>query len=261
MRTQRTTVRWVSTTNNDHDPEEGIRQITQDEELEPPICEDVVHQLERVAEDTSSDELFDRIDGHTWQDGLLMFQIRWKTDETSMLPFLTVKRDFPSKAATYVLEHKLGSGDGRYIGGCCTRWARRYNRAFSKIVRRLLRNSGGFHSENPGSPTTIRVASNLPNGTRLIRRAIRGVPKTGGMRKRKKQRRISRPIEVKYGVPIPRSVKHALELDADAGNMFWADTIRKEVDSVSALDCFSFHACNKLTLIRCLLRSLRTIRT
>ena len=43
-------------------------------------------------------------------------------------------------------------------------------------------------------------------------------------------------------MPIPRNVKHALELDAEAGNTFWADAIRKEVESLLALDCFSFHA-------------------
>jgi hypothetical protein len=40
------------------------------------------------------------------------------------------------------------------------------------------------------------------------------------MQKRKKPGRISRPLEVKYGVVIPRSVKHAYELDTEAGNTF-----------------------------------------
>ena len=77
---------------------------------------------------------------------------------------------------------------------------------------------------SPDSLTTIRVNSHLPCGTRLIRRVIRPVPKTGGMKKRKKLGQISRPLEVKHGVPIPRYVKHALELDEAAGNTFWADT-------------------------------------
>ena len=94
--------------------------------------------------------------------------------------------------------------------------------------------------ESEGS--TIRVAHNLPNGTRLIRRSIREVTKSGGSRKRKKPGRISRPVDVKYGVPVPRNVAHALELDREAGNTFWADAIRKEVASLLALDCFEFHA-------------------
>ena len=221
----------------------NARPITQDEDVDPPVFDDIAHQFERVAEDSTSDELFDQIVGHSWQDGLLMFQIRWKTDEVSTLPCSVVKRDFPCEAATYVLKHKLGSEGGRYTGGRYTRWARQFNRHFSKIVRRMVRLSrGSSHDDGPSPSPTIRVASHLPNGTRLIRRMIRAVPQTGGGRKRKKPGRISRPLEVKYGVPIPRNVAHALELDAEAGNTFWADAIRKEVASLLALDCFSFHA-------------------
>ena len=61
------------------------------------------------------------------------------------------------------------------------------------------------------------------------------------MQKRKKPGRISRPLEVKYGVTIPRNVKHALELDRENGK-FWADAIRKENASLLALDCFEFQA-------------------
>ncbi|KAI2489420.1 hypothetical protein MHU86_25171 [Fragilaria crotonensis] len=211
---------------DDHadDPGHGgdVRQITQDEDLDPPVFDDIAHQFERIAADSDPDELFDRIDGHEWQNGLLMFRIRWKTDEISILPFSTVKRDFLSETACYVLEHKLGNDSGRYTGGRYTRWARQFNRNFSKIVRRIMRDAGGsYHGDDTGSPTTIRVASHLPNGTRLIRRIIRAVPTTGGVRKRKKPGRISRPLEVKYGVPIPeeratrsgtrcRSRKHVL---------------------------------------------------
>jgi hypothetical protein len=89
---------------------------------------------------------------------------------------------------------------------------------------------------------TIRVASNSPSGVRLIRRVLRAVSKAGGIQKRKKPGRISRPLEVKFGVPTPRNVAHALKLDAAAWNTFWADAIRKEVESLLALDYFSFHA-------------------
>lgn len=41
-----------------------------------PISDEVVHQLERVAEDASDDELFEQeIDGHEWHNGILMFLI------------------------------------------------------------------------------------------------------------------------------------------------------------------------------------------
>ena len=74
--------------------EENVCQITQDKDLNPPFSDDIAHQITRIAEDSASDELFDRIDGHLGQDGLLMFQIRWKTDEVSTLLFSTVKHNF-----------------------------------------------------------------------------------------------------------------------------------------------------------------------
>ena len=36
----------------------------------------------------------------------------------------------------------------------------------------------------------------------------------------------------KYGVEIPRNVKHALELDRNNGNTFWRDAIAKEMVSL-----------------------------
>ena len=185
------------------------------------------------------DELFYKLDGHQWKDGVLFLTVLWKTGETSCLTFSKVKRDFPSETAAYVLHNKLGCGDGNYIGGRYTRWARQFTRQFSRIVRRILRAS---ETRRDSEGSTIRVAHNLPNGTRLIRRSIREVTKSGGSRKRKKPGRISRPVEVKYSVPVPRNVTHALELDREARNTFWADAIRKEVASLLALDCFEFHA-------------------
>ena len=208
------------------------------------IFADITHQFERVAENSSTDDMFDQIDGHSWRDGVLMIQVRWKTDVVSTLPFKTVKNDYPREVADYVLKHKLGSSSGRYTGGRYTRWARQFNRNYDRIVRRLFRLvDGSEFDDDPNSPRTIRVASYLPNGRRFIRRAICAVPKSGGCaRKRKKPGRISRPLEVKYGVTIPQNVKHALELDAEPGTAFWKYAICKEVASLLALNCFEFHA-------------------
>jgi hypothetical protein len=226
------------------DTADGIRHVTQEEEPVPAVLEDVVHQLTRVADDSVNDELFDGFAGHTWDNGVLMFRVRWKTEEESLLPFTLVQRDYPSETAAYVLKHKVGSSAGRHTGGRFTRWARQYQRHYSRVVRRLFRQDDGDYVpiSSLGADSGIKVAANLPNGTRLIRRVTRDGIKPGGVRKRKKPGRISRPLEVKYGVVVPRSVKHALELDAENGNTFWADAIRKEIDSLLALDCFQFHA-------------------
>jgi hypothetical protein len=47
---------------------------------------------------------------------------------------------------------------------------------------------------------------------------------------------------VKYGVIIPCSAKHAMELDTENGNTLWADAIKKEIDSLLWLGCFDFRA-------------------
>ncbi|KAI2504737.1 hypothetical protein MHU86_9673 [Fragilaria crotonensis] len=88
------------------------------------------------------------------------------------------------------------------------------------------------------------MAGALSDGTRLIRRVVTNISTTsGGSCNRKKPGRLSsRPLEgVKYVDPVPRSVQHALALDREAGNTFWADAIRKEVASLLALNCFEFH--------------------
>ena len=226
------------------DPEsaDGLCHVTQDEELDSPISDEVAQQFSIVADDSDNDEQFDGIDGHEWNDGALMFRVRWKTDEVSTLPFNLVKRDFPRETATYVLKNKIGSSGGKHTaGGRYTRWARQFQRQYSRVIRRILRDADGVHSLQPDT-IGIQVASNLPNGTRLIRRVVRAAPKPCGTRKRKKPGRTSRPIDVKYSVVVPRSVTHALELDAEAGNTFWGDAIRKEIASLLALDCFEFHA-------------------
>jgi hypothetical protein len=204
-------------------PRTDVLQVTQDKEDPPPqVLDELAQQLSRVAADSAEDKLFDKISGHDWKTGVLMFQVLWKTDETSCLPFSTVKRDFPVEMAAYVLSNKLGCADGKYTGGRCTRWARQYNRQFKRILRCLIRleTTAGI-----AAGRSIRVNTHLPNSIPLIRRAIREVPRSAGVRKRKKPGRISRPFEVKYCVPIPRSIVHALELDAEAGNTFWADAI------------------------------------
>lgn len=212
--------------------------VTQDEELTPAILDNVSHQLSRVAEDRDTDEMFDLIRSHDWRDGVLMMEVQWKTDETSFVPFSQVQRDYPSETARYILANKVGNSGGRYSGGRYTRWARNYQRQFNRVLRRILRCSDGVLTPgNDGRHLTI--SDKLPDGTRLIRRVVHSVATTGGKRKRRKPGRLSRPVQVKYGVIIPRSVKHAYKLDREDGTTLWADAIRKEIESLLALHCFS----------------------
>ena len=58
-----------------HDPFPGtdLPRVTQEEEPEPRILNKLVHQVSRVAYDSSDDELFDKITSHEWKSGDLMF--------------------------------------------------------------------------------------------------------------------------------------------------------------------------------------------
>lgn len=162
----------VGVTDDDSGAEGVVHPITQDEDMDDHVFAKVSHQLENVAEDSFTEELFDRIDRHKWHEGQLMLQIQWKTNKISVLLFLLVKRDFPSVVATsYILEHKVGSKSGRYTGGCYTRLARQYNRAFQRVVCRLLQCQFG----STDTSATIEIASHLPDGTRLICQAVREV--------------------------------------------------------------------------------------
>ena len=195
------------------DGERGVPQITQDEDPQPEILDAVSHQLQRVAESSMDDGHFDSIIGHEWQDGILLFCVKWRTDETSLLPFSVVKRDFLMETAKYILANRIAQTESYSTGGRYTRWARQFTRQLNRIVRRILRHSNGVLNAD-SRHSALQVASHLPNGTRLIRRTISTATKIQGARKkRRKHGRISRPVQVKYGVVVPKSVKQALELD------------------------------------------------
>ena len=217
------------------------------EEVEPQVLDDVIYQLERIAEDSSSDELFDSIVGHTWDQGRLLFNIRWKTDGTSLVPFDDVHRDYPSETAEYILANKVGTSSGNYTGGRYTRWARQYTRQYPVIVRRLVRMASGVPTVpiDNNQPLLHFVNSNPVSGQRVVRRnTVHAQQQKQAARmsgtKRKKPGRLSRPVQTKYGVTVPRNVNHAFELDDDEGGTCWADAITKEVDSLLQLDCFEF---------------------
>ncbi len=42
----------------------GLPHVTQEEEIDPPVLDNLAHQMSRVADDSTEDELFDKITGH-----------------------------------------------------------------------------------------------------------------------------------------------------------------------------------------------------
>ncbi len=101
-----------------------IHPVTQeDQDIEPATLNEIVHQLMQIAEDLSGDELFDSIQGHEWDQGVLQLLVCWVSGDQSAIPFSTCKRDYPRETADYLLRHKGGSSIGRHTSGRYTRWA------------------------------------------------------------------------------------------------------------------------------------------
>ena len=44
----------------------------------------------------------------------------------------------------------------------------------------------------------------------------------------------------KYGIEVPKSTKHAEELDTQHGNSLWKEAYQKEIVSLLSLGCFDF---------------------
>jgi hypothetical protein len=95
-----------------------IHSVTQDDQdVEPATLDEIAHQLTRIAEDSSGDELYDSIQGHEWDQGVLQLLVRWVTGDQSAIPFSTCKRDYPRETADYLLRHKVRSSNGRHTSG------------------------------------------------------------------------------------------------------------------------------------------------
>ena len=113
----------------DDDPEEPIPISTVADAVEQPedcpaeVFKDTTHHLEQLAEDDPQDDLFEKVKSHSWDNGILLLQIEWKTGGTSSLPFTLVKRDYPYAVAQYILANSVGTWDGRHTLGRYTRWA------------------------------------------------------------------------------------------------------------------------------------------
>ena len=213
--------------------------ITQDDDID--VAPQVTDHLTSLAgDDDDESELLDRIDGHKWMNGALFFELLWKTNKTSLQPFSFVKLDFPKEAADYILNHKVGSSDGRYTTSRYMRWARQFNRELQRVIRRLINFQVPEETGDlPPNPLDIPTNHTL-SGERLIRRTTTstdGVPKP---KKRRKPGRNKRQRKVKYGVQVPTDVRDAYSLDTQNKNTFWADAIKKEIASLLALDCFEF---------------------
>ena len=139
----------------------------------------------------------------------------------------------------------MGANDSKCTTGRHARWARTLLRQVQKTVRRLARMGRGIPDESDDADGRTVSFDCLQDGTRIIRRVQANTQPGNSCRptKRKKPGRISRGAPVmKYGVQVPRNVRHAYELDESNGNTYWRDAIEKEISSLLALNCFDFRS-------------------
>ena len=64
-------------------------------------------------------------------------------------------------------------------------------------------------------------------------------PNTIQPKHKKKREPRGQPV-FKYGIEVPKSTKHAEELDAQHGNSLWKEAYQKEIASLLSLGCFNF---------------------
>ena len=212
--------------------------------IESDVFEDATQHFESLSGDEDPNDLFDKIVGHSWDNGILLLELAWTTGESSSLPFTIVKRDYPLPTAHYILTVGVGTADGRYSSGRYTRWARGLIRQVNRTVRRLRRMASGDILRLPDG-RRFQVDDSLGTARLLRRTTVDPHVNQRPWRKKKKKNpgRISRGQPVfKYGVEVPKDTAHAQALDEANGNALWKEAADKEIASLLTLGCFDFRS-------------------
>ena len=212
--------------------------------IESDVFEDATQHFESLSGDEDPNDLFDKIVGHSWDNGILLLELAWTTGESSSLPFTIVKHDYPLPTAHYILHVGVGTADGRYSLGRYTRWARGLIRQVNHTVRRLCRMASGDILHLPDG-RKFQVDDSLGTARLLQCTTVDPHVNQRPWKKKKKKNpgRISRGQPVfKYGVEVPKDTAHAMALDEASGNALWKEAADKEIASLRTLGCFDFHS-------------------
>lgn len=154
------------------------------------------------------------ITAHNWKMGQLQFKVQMSDDGTSWESFKDLREDCPKLVAQYIVDNQVTRS--KRGGDRTLQWAKKVVRDMNRAIRRIIRLYDFFLDDD--------------DNIRHVRR----------VQKRKKKWK-PKPIKrFKYGLEIPRNVDHALQIDSDDENTFWADSMAKEVKDVIGLDCFEF---------------------
>lgn len=201
--------------------------------------DDVTFHLETTAQSSDFEEtLFEGIVGHKFDEGVLVLTVKWKTDETSEHPFSILRRDRPYETAAYIRDNKIGTPGDKFSTGKYQRWSRTILRSIRRVLRRIRR-----QALVDFDPMELHLPDDPEHGTAVLRRAPLQRGKSRHSSKKKvKPGRISRQLEEKYGVKIPRNMNDAMELDRLNGDTGWFDAVNKEIGSLLELECFTFYS-------------------
>ena len=170
----------------------------------------------KIVDDEKSSSVKDRIReicDHKWKDGNLVFKVRWFTDEFTQEELIDMKIDYPRMTASYIVANvkpRSKSGRDSNIG-----WAKKVLRDYRRAIRRIARLYDFYLDEH--------------DNIQKVRRS-----------KKKKAKKVKRASKMKYGIVVPRNVKKAIALDEKNEDTYWQDAMKKEVDALVELDCFSF---------------------
>jgi len=184
-----------------------VETVTQDDDdLDDPeifehcpigLGEQVTRHMESLANEDPDLDLLLHISGHYTG-----------TDEESTLAAALMQSDHPLVTAKYILKHRVGPDNTKFLNGRYTRWARVFLRNVNVIVRRMVRSDGNDMLQiddvtTPLVPENLSLSFDVEGGNRTVRLIRRTAQHTEKMKKRKSKRR-SKPGSVTTMAPSNR---------------------------------------------------------
>ena len=135
---------------------------------------------------------YEEIIGHRYNKGRVELLVKWDTGEETWEPCKTMRKTDPLEVANYAHKNNLTGKKG-------WKWAKQQKGDMRRFIRLAL---GG---------TDYRYREILKT-----KAAIKSMP----------------TAKYKFGIQVPKGVKHALQLDKVNGNKLWEEAIQKEVQGL-----------------------------
>jgi hypothetical protein len=192
--------------------------------------ERILHELSKPPPDLLDAADVSRILRYKLKGGTFYFKCHTSTGEDIWCDMEDLKADCPITLAKYILDHKSLKNDAALF-----KWAKackdKADRATTLIqaadrtdgIRTGLQDQGQVSCRRRSSQNVTSATTNVPPRKKKLSRNRRPQDKHS---------------EFLYGVRVPRSTEHALQLDKENGNSLWADAIRKELGTIWKMGTF-----------------------